>query len=93
MSMLSGWKLWRIGLIWLAWTAMIAICAYAYARSTLASANFALPLPTALYVGGHRFGVAAAWIAAIVWLLLWLYLPPILITLSWLVARRSKTAR
>jgi hypothetical protein len=56
-----------------------------------ASLNIALPLPTA--VSGHHIGATAAMVAAIMWVLLWLYLPPILFTLSWLVARRSNAAR
>jgi hypothetical protein len=42
-------------------------------------------------VNGHRFnlGTTVAIVAAALWLFLFLYLPPILVTLSWLVARRG----
>jgi hypothetical protein len=79
-------------MIWLGWTALLAIAAYEFDHSNMfASVNISLPAPVALGVNGHRFnlGTTVAIVAAALWLFLFLYLPPILVTLSWLVARRG----
>jgi hypothetical protein len=90
---MRNWQLRHIALVWLGWTALLVISGYAYAHSTLASGNVALPLPSMVTVYGHGLGATGAMIFAIASLMLLLYLPPILLTLSWLVARRRQVAR
>ncbi len=89
------WRTRTIVMIWLGWTALLAIAAYAFDHSNMfASVNISLPAPVALGINGHCFnlGATVAIIAAALWLFLFRCLPPILITPSWLVARRKRAA-